>query len=306
MFGKSDIDEFRHRLGELRNIMPSINWRDNSFTYEKAYVSAVFSKIAYLEIPDFELKHHSAIKVIPCLTYMSLLSQNTRISIRDLLIQSEIQHENIFTVTSGTAVVVGIVLHDVVFISIRGTVPTYLSNWKTDFHATKTLTYVNGESVKFHTGFYIAISDCLEQIASNISGIKKGIPIYAVGHSLGGAMAGIFNALSNTRFSSHYLYGRELELNIDTTSCYTVGMPRYGNKAITELKTPHHIYNEYDIVPHSPPKLMLFSDVPNMHRVGKIDNIIKRELLRIGYLRFLRHHFIEHYINLLEKMVMHD
>jgi len=72
-------------------------------------------------------------------------------------------------------------------------------------------------------------------------------------------MAGILNALNDTKFSSHYLYGRELELNINAKSCYTIGMPRYGNKTIKDLSTPNHIYNEYDIVPFSPPKFMFFS-----------------------------------------------
>lgn len=304
MFGKSDLDEFRRRLTSLRHITMSIDWKDDEFTYEKAYVSAIFSKIAYLEIPDFELKHHSAVKIIPCLTYKRLVSHNSTVSIKELLIQSELPHEDIFTVTTGNVVVVGVVLRDVIFISLRGTVPTYLSDWKTDFHTTKTLTYVNSKPVKFHTGFYLAIMDCVEQISSKINGID--VPVYIVGHSLGGSMAGILNAISNTKSSSHYLYGRELELSMNVTSCYTIGMPRYGNKAIKKIRTPHHIYNEYDIIPHTPPKFMFFSDVPNMHRVGKSDHIIKREILRTAYFRFVRHHFIERYIKLLENELPHD
>jgi hypothetical protein len=41
-------------------------WGESNFAWRKSYISALFSSLAYEEIPEFELKSSKRAKVIPC------------------------------------------------------------------------------------------------------------------------------------------------------------------------------------------------------------------------------------------------
>ena len=93
------------------------------------------------------------------------------------------------------------------------------------------------------------------------------------GHSLGGAMAAILHArLDETDF--HPFRHRPRHRISPATSCYTFGMPRYGDtSAKAVLPQPYHTYNELDAIPTLPPKLLGFADSANERCLNAIPEI---------------------------------
>lgn len=300
------LDKFRSEFSRVWPLLKKIDWETPLYTPEKAYVTALVAKLAYLEIPQFEVKHHSLAKIIPCLTYHELAAQGVSASVLGFL--RSMDFINAFVVTTKDIVAVGIVTDDVVFVALRGTRPLYVSDWLVDFHATKTSVDVNHFSVEFHTGFYLAISECLEQIEAEI--IKRvgdrseTLPIYVVGHSLGGALAGIAYALGGTTYYSKHRYGTYQQSHLASHAGFSFGMPRYGDFDATHyLRSPFHTYNAEDLVPKVPPKAMGFENVPVEYRCGQrgaLDQVPQYGqgigwLLTRG-LRGIPNHFIERYI----------
>lgn len=130
------------------------------------------------------------------------------------------------------------------------------------------------------------------------------MPIYVTGHSLGGAMSAILHsefALINKPKS------------IVTHSCYTFGMPRYGNKqAIESLENPFHIFSRNDVVPTVPYKWLGYensqyermldgntiSKLSYRNNKGVWDNISSLFTLTAIY-----EHYIEVYVKRMRKLV---
>lgn len=205
----------------------------------------------------------------------------------------------------------------VVIISLRGTRALYLSDWMTDITITKTESIVGSKIVKFHTGFYRAITECLEYISAvmekRFGHFAPPLPVYITGHSLGGAMAAIAYALDGKPFSSKYNYGRVMRAPLGAFSSYSIGMPRYGNiDAILSLPSPYHIYNDKDVVPGVPPRWLGFENALGEYRVDHHGNLIlepqasqgfKWWMTRIHLVRGFRQHLIEQYIHRLRKVV---
>lgn len=263
----NDLDSFRTQLSVVRQLFAGIDWRDPLFTPEKACVGAAFAKIAYLEIPDFELRHHSAVKIIPCLTYQELVARGVVTNVADFVRNAELGDP--FVVVTRYVVAVGIARQDVIFVALRGTRPLYVSDWWIDFHFKKLPTYVDRMEVKFHSGFYLAISECLDQIGAEVQKRNAGsprIPVYVVGHSLGGAMAAIMYALDGATFYTYHRYGMPLTAATITDSSFTFGMPRYGDHRAVALRSPFHVYNKRDLFPGLPTRWMGFADAPAAYR----------------------------------------
>jgi hypothetical protein len=311
----TSLDEFRSEISRIWPLLRTIKWGDPTFTPEKAYVTAVFSKIAYLHIPSFEVRYHPLAKIIPCLTYRELLALGTSLDARAFLRSLEFADQ--FVVERTHVVAVGVCTSKVIFVALRGTRPLYISDWMIDFKLTRTATHVdyNGHhSVAFHSGFYLTITDCLDQIASEIQKrISYGAtptPVYVVGHSLGGAMAAIAHALSQTTFYSHYNYGLKMMAMINTHSCFTFGMPRYGDSEATyNLRSPFHTYNDGDLIPGLPPRGLGFENAPLEYRAvedGPV-NMMPQDRQGFGWwlsrmpLRGASNHLIESYITRLRK-----
>lgn len=303
------LKRFRAEFCNARSLLNEIDWCDTKIKYtpEKAYVTAVFSKLAYLEIPELEVRNHSLAKVIPCLTYQELMARGVPHSVRDpnFLRTMDVNEENIFVVTTNDVVAIGIRMPSVIIVALRGT--QSVSDLMTDFHVPTNLTYVNNIGVSFHSGFYLAITGCLDQIAANIQNrIGNGtstIPVYVVGHSLGGALAAIAHAVDGFKFFSSYQYGRDLTSQLNVHSSYSFGMPRYGDhQAVTSLRSPFHTYNDKDRIPSLPPKTLGYENVPNEYCTVNIGSLIKTyqdwKLLLPWNFPF-RYHFIESYIKCL-------
>jgi hypothetical protein len=309
----SSLRRFKNEFSRIWPLLNRINWQAVPFTPEKAYVTAVFSKIAYLTIPHFEVRYHTLAKVIPCLTYRQLLASGRTQDIREFL--RALDFGNAFVVTTHYVVAVGVITPHVIIIALRGTRPLYISDWMIDFNSIRTTTQVNSWEVKLHSGFFVAMTDCLDEIAFELqkrtgSGSPQ-TPIYVVGHSLGGALAAIAHALSRTTFSSYHRYGLAKTAALNTHSSFSFGMPRYGdNRAISNLRTPFHIYNDRDLVPGVPTKWMGFESVPIEYRSGEGGSLNQKAqdrqslrwwFSRVHLARGVRHHLIERYIRRLGK-----
>ena len=306
------LDRFRRELRRISRFFNQINWINPAFTAEKAYVNAIFSKIAYLEIPDFEVRHQSLAKIVPCLTYLELIARGTRHVVREFLgaVEFENMFNDVFVVTTKHVIAVGVATQKVIIVALRGTRGLYLSDWMIDLHVPRTTVYVGPHEVNFHSGFYLAITDCLLEIVDEVQKRTKNysptIPVYVVGHSLGGAMAAITFALDSLPFYSKHRFGRQITASLNVHSSFSYGMPRYGDEpAMRWLKSPFHTYNDKDVVPGLPPCWAGYQNAPIEYRADKKGSLqqltqdnqgILWWLSRAHLVRGVRHHKIERYI----------
>jgi len=263
---------------------------------------AIFAKIAYLVIPDYELRHQGLAKLIPCLTYQQLLASGHHISVEDFLRSGDFA--NSFVLQFPRAVAVTIIRPELIVVALRGTRPLYLSDWAIDATVSRTYVRVGDQRIRLHTGFFRTTLDFVEALSSEIKQriTPHHVPIYITGHSLGGALAALTHGLANINFHGAFNYGFDIFYKLGVHSSYTYGMPRYGNKAAVQvLDGPDHIINQNDLVPNVPPKLLGFSDPRKEHVLIKGNLLLNHPRSsswfgRVHLARGLRHHFIERYI----------
>ncbi len=254
------------------------DWQDNLFSIEKAYVCALLSELAYYNIPNFEVKDAERVNLIPCVAYPDIKSSSNTNDFNDIM--RSFEFNSYFIIERKYAVVTGVVTPKVIFIAIRGTAQAY--DWLTNLNIGK---YSYNRDISFHKGFYKSVATCIKPICQELSKILKDKelpPVYICGHSLGGAMAAILNAVWYDRdyyrnsCSNWCLYEFK-----KPHSCYTYGMPKYGNfHFIDWLQTPFHFYNKDDIVPTVPPSLLGYEACFEEYRLdGKsIENTRSREV----------------------------
>lgn len=131
-------------------------------------------------------------------------------------------------------------LHDIYFISFRGT-----HEWS-DIIADVRALYYDTKHGSVHTGFANELNKLSLDIKDwiSINGSDKHSKIVVTGHSLGAGMATL-------------LYARLLDQQFSNVSLYTFGSPKVGTLRWTEnINKNHNIYrfvNNNDIVPHTPP-----------------------------------------------------
>lgn len=281
------------------------NWDEPHFDWSKAYVASVFAKIAYLHIPQYELKNTNRANLIPCVEYREIIKGSGNISVEQILRNSDFGE--FFIVEKPYAVAVVVKIRKVLFISLRGTQQLY--DWLVNLNASKSRPYANVDvDIYFHKGFHRAAASCMHEIHSEIlRRFGKDSTVYVTGHSLGGALAAILHALWG-RGHMHY---RHIGYNpwdeyLATHSCYTFGMPRYGNfHAVEHFARPFHIYNQSDIVPTVPPKFLGFDDGLIEYCLtedGKVDgsnlkgSSFSQFIFRLATLKGIREHDMEIYM----------
>jgi hypothetical protein len=100
------LERFRRELQRTWRVRGSIDWINPDYSAEKAYIMAIFSKVAYLVIPHYELAHHSLAKIIPCLTYHDLLASRRRLIVEHEVkrLHAELVAKAIDTVNRGIRV----------------------------------------------------------------------------------------------------------------------------------------------------------------------------------------------------------
>ncbi|CAH1074593.1 lipase family protein [Candidatus Nitrotoga sp. 1052] len=255
---------FDQRFRDALNVASKVtDWDDPYFTWEKAYIASVFSLAAYQHIPEFEIENAERAKLIPCEEYQATFASQSFTAA-----QSSLQTQdaaNIFVVVREKVVVVLSKIKTALFISLRGTQSLY------DLAADLDLRRVRfppekDSLIQLHRGFFEAVASCLQEvIARAAERLDDDTPLYITGHSLGGAMAAIMNAqmLAGVAWRSR-AFVRRPYWRLLPTACFAFGMPRYGNRyAVSQLAYPFHVYNERDVVPTIPPRLLGFADSPD-------------------------------------------
>lgn len=266
---------FHAHFNDAQRLADTIDdWADGQFGWNKAYVAAVFAALAYEELPQFELKKSKRAKIIPCDSYQAHVSRwettQRRASVQELDMNTRIE----VIVTSQLVITISR-LTKVIFVSLRGTTISF-SDFKADLDFRK-VRYQSGfgESARLHRGFFDAVLECFDEVVERLRATNKdlNVPVYIAGHSLGGAMAAILHArLDEADF--HPFRHRPRHRISPATSCYTFGMPRYGDtSAKAVLPQPYHIYNELDAIPTLPPKLLGFADSANERCLNAIPEI---------------------------------
>jgi Lipase (class 3) len=100
------------------------------------------------------------------------------------------------------------------------------------------------------------------------------------GHSLGGALSAIMQATWSMVLSREFVQEGVVENRVSPHSCYTFGMPRYGDmRAVSSYRNPYHLYNDQDIVPSVPPRWLGFESCFSEFQLDgtSIENISQRE-----------------------------
>lgn len=251
----------------------SENWNENIFSVKKSYICSLFSELSYEHIPSFELNQKSRIKIIPSENYWRNYLRKQTFSISTIL--RDMDFAKNFIIESTYLIIIGIKLKETVFITIRGT--QSFNDVIVDLKLQKKV-YPFGSNVKLHRGFYKAVLKEFDNVIEKLSTYSE-CNICVTGHSLGGAIAALlFNKLSK----NNTLHRNNIKLH----SCYTFGMPRYGNhEAIEYLASPFAVYNINDIVPIVPPKFFGYRNSLNEYELSS-DNI--KQLPNCGRLTFLR------------------
>lgn len=298
--------EVTERISEVWTYISNINnWDDESFDWNKAYVSSIFSKIAYLHIPEYELKNAERANLIPCAEYREVVRKGIGSNLSGILANSDFGE--FFVVERPNAIAVTVKINKIVFVSMRGTQQLY--DWLVNLNVKKSRPHPNKEiDIFFHKGFHKAASSCIREIYSEIEKrYGNDCILYVTGHSLGGALAAILHAIWN---EDHYRYGfinrHRLNNSLSTVSCYVFGMPRYGNfHAMEYFASPYHIYNKADIVPTVPSKMFGFEDSLIeycLNSESKIDhseikgNSFTKFIYRLATLKGIKEHDMELYM----------
>ena len=301
------------RITEVWTFINNIkNWDEESFDWNKAYVASIFSKIAYLHIPEYELKNANRANLIPCIEYREIVKSNGISNISEILRSSNFG--DYFIVERPYVIAVVVKVKNVLFISMRGT--QQLHDWLINLNVLKSRPYPNKNvDIFLHKGFHRAAVSCINEISSEIlKRYGEDNKIYITGHSLGGALAAILHGLWNERsynFIAINDFKSIIRLRMNerfrTHSCYVFGMPRYGNfHAMEYFASPFHIYNQADIVPTVPPKILGFHDSLIeycLNSEGKIDqsnikgNSFAKFVFRLVTLKVIREHDIELYMS---------
>jgi Lipase (class 3) len=269
--------DFNAHFADAQRLADSVDdWESDAFGWQKAYVAAVFAAVAYEEVPQFELKKSKRAKLIPCDRYQAHVSrwetEQRRATLKDLDTNAQIE-----VIVRGRVIITISRLRKVVFVSFRGTTLSF-ADFKADLDVRK-VRYQSGfgESARLHRGFFDAVIECSYEVVERLRSLNTDpyVPVYVTGHSLGGAMAAIFYAkLEENDF--HPFGHRRRHLIPRAISCYTYGMPRYGDaSAKALLPQPFHTFNELDAIPTLPSRLLGYADSANERCLNAIPDVAR-------------------------------
>lgn len=274
-------DKLKTRLNSILAIAYGEDWNDRSFSLRKAHVCAELSAIVYEDVQEHDLKKASRIHLFASETYRRMTESGKTNSTLGSLSEGGVE-ARFFIVRGRYAIVLGTCFRDVVILAVRGTVFRKLWDWKanvdiekyhvpaSDFHPFEISIWNTGfDDLFFHRGFFESIVPQFASIADQIrmqAGNSKNPTVVWTGHSLGGAMAAIGNALYGSHLA-HMCFSEPMPGNV--VGAYTFGMPRYcGLGGLLCFATPHHVYRKEDIVPTVPTRRMGFVDCSREYEIS--------------------------------------
>lgn len=299
-------------LPHVRKYFLGCDWEKSVFCWKKAFISAVFSNMAYSHISNFEIANTKNVNLIPSSEYEKAIKhyfeKKEKLDIKRMLDNTEMEITS-FLIENQFAIALVIKIQDVVFVSLRGTEFNNIFDWRINFNALKVS--IDYPKVKLHRGFYKEVLSFKQQLENLIRDeFGTGIQIYVTGHSLGGALAAVLYGLWGKEYK--YKWGPSHKLMFEykgdfrAVSSYTFGMPRYGNlAAIAFYPNPYHVLNSKDIIPNVPPKKLGYENCANNI---PLDKSLVLDVKYYGYLRYLKnlislvtfkkleHHSIENYV----------
>lgn len=234
------------------------DWQSADFCPVKSYVCSLMSELAYEHIPEYELSQQSRIKIFPSESYMNKIENQQSFNIAEEL--SNMEFSENFLIESENLIIMGIKLRQTLFISIRGT--QSFSDAMTDIDLVPV--YYQQDDYRFHFGFLNATLNEKDRLIQELSRYS-GCDLYFTGHSLGGAIAAITQIIMG-----HDLQRLLPDNNLIIKSCYTFGMPRYGNRRVVDdLASPFTLYKSDDMFPLLPPRIMGFRNAPQEYKLAE-------------------------------------
>jgi len=277
----------RKRISNILTRARAEQWEDRSFSLAKASVCAELCSIVYEDVQEHDLKHASRIHLFASDVYDHNVKTGKTSSILDSVVSQQNEEARFFVVRGRHAIVLGTAFDNVVILAVRGTVFRELWDWKSNIDTDKycvqksefnffDLSLSTLDDTFFHRGFFESIAPQFASIADEIKrvmGTSASDPhIVWTGHSLGGAMAAIGNALHNSRIARSSFAE---PMSGSAVGAYTFGMPRYcGLGALLQFATPHHVYRKEDLVPTLPPRKMGFVDCSREYEISATGTVI--------------------------------
>jgi hypothetical protein len=134
----------------------------------------------------------------------------------------------------------------VLFVAFAGTDPVDLANWITNFNFA-------ADAQGIHGGFAHALNAVWPELSALVA--KSQLPLFVVGHSLGGALAVLFAERAMD------------ELATNVAAVYTFGMPRVGGELFSRQVNDaigsriYRFVHGLDVVPTVPPSELGFRHV---------------------------------------------
>jgi hypothetical protein len=292
-------------LSDAWHYASGVNWNNRPYDLRKAYVCSAFAQLAYQFIPAFELRgwldHADRAKIIPCRLYQRVATAQPPVYADQSFKVVSDEYRDSFLIQGRLFIIFGIKRGDVIFVAVRGSNDAY--DWL--INADCRHRPLEG-AARLHRGFLSEAYSVVNLLSEKINAIRgPETLVYLAGHSLGGAVGGIFHHLLDGRGPAKLAAdGLTVMTPLESHSCYTFGTPRYANaRGVQVMRGPFQIFDPVDIVPQVPPTWLGYSDFPGTFSVADGRNAaipvqrgaFERWLWSLHAMKPIAHHFMENY-----------
>ena len=236
-------------------------WGSVRTSHPEMLLAAAASLAAYAHPTEFELNETRRAIVVPSETFRRSVGR------KEIFDSGSIPGSEglIGFVETRYFVAATIKIRDFVLIAYRGTADAYDLFLDMKFSKIK-LPSPRALNIKAHRGFAKAFAEGFPYVYDHLKSLEPYDHLIGTGHSLGGAICTLHNAVSN-RYSNcltnpFYWHHRNLHLHA-MDYCVTFGCPKVGNLEFA-LNCPWgtNAYRSDDLVPNLPPSVMGFESQP--------------------------------------------
>lgn len=276
------------------------SWKSYHFTKQKAVIACLFAKLAYKNIPIFEVPDAERSFLIPSFDYMDAVKNNSIPNLQEVLRELDLG-EDYFVIEGQYTVILGLRVRGIIFISIRGSRWAF-NDWGRNLSAPKVPLYNWGyPAIKAHRGFKAACDNDYEKVLQEIANrnwSNSPMDYCLTGHSLGGAVCSLMK-VRGAKDPSGAIFGG--------AHCYTFGAPRMLSSHQLGLAGVFDIERPRDPVPRGPPKLFGYHKLGDQLLLAPDGNYRPSLADRLSILQLWRlkraiGHEIEYYIEELIKV----